>query len=350
MNGVSILKVAELAGVSTATVSRALAGKPSVSAATRARVEEAAQSLGYVVSATASGLASGRTRSVGIMMPFLNRWFFTSVMSGAHRVLTDAGYDVTLYHCEPNRLDDIHGTENDRRARLFQESLLRRRVDALLLVTLSLTATERDRLRALGKPVVAIDRPQPGIPTFAVDNLTVARSAVTHLLDLGHRDIAYVGGVIPYDLDFQVPVLRRAGYDAAMAEAGIPVRPHRAHDGDFTSAGGFDAAMRVLTEGTTRPTAIFVASDEMAYGVLSAAAALGLRVPEDLSVIGVDGHPTGDVLGLTTIDQHPAEQGATGARALLGELEPDAEHPPAQTQLPFELIVRRSTAPLQPSR
>ena len=344
MNNVGIRKVAELAGVSTATVSRALAGKPSVSDATRARVEEAAKELGYVVSATASGLASGRTRSVGVMMPFLNRWFFTSVMSGAHRVLNDAGYDVTIYHCEPNRLDDAQGVHNARRERLFQESLLRHRVDALLLVTLSLTTTERDRLHALGKPVVAIDRPQPDIPTFAVDNLAVAKTAVKHLLELGHRDIAYVGGVLPYDLDFQVPVLRRAGYDTAMAEAGLPVRSHRVSEGDFTSQGGYAAAMRLLSEPTNQPTAIFAASDEMAYGALMAARELGLAVPEDLSVIGVDGHPMGDLLGLTTIDQHPAAQGAIGARALLVELEPDGEHPPASTQLPFELITRTSTS------
>ncbi|WP_084126725.1 LacI family DNA-binding transcriptional regulator [Demequina sp. NBRC 110054] len=344
MNDVSIQQVAERAGVSTATVSRALAGKQSVSESTRQKVAVAAKELGYVVSATASSLASGRTRSVGIMMPFLDRWFFTTVMAGAHRELTDAGYDVTLYHCEPNRLDDIDGTANVRRAKLFEDSLLRRRVDGLLLVTLSLTATERARLSGLKKPVVGIDRPQPGIPTFAVDNLSVAKAAVGHLLDLGHRDIAYIGGVIPYDLDFQVPVLRRAGYDTAMAEAGIPIRPRWISEAEYTSAGGYDVARKILDDPSDRPTAVFAASDEIAYGVMVAARELGLRVPEDLSIIGIDGHPTGAVLGLTTIDQHPAQQGVVGARALLHELEPDAAHDAVPTKLPFEVIHRQSTA------
>nr|WP_236685296.1 LacI family DNA-binding transcriptional regulator [Demequina salsinemoris] len=340
----SIQKVAELAGVSTATVSRALAGKQSVSAQTREKVEAAAKELGYVVSATASGLASGRTRAVGIMLPYLDRWFFTTVMAGAHRELTDAGYDVTLYHCEPHRLNDPDGTANPRRARLFEESLLRRRVDGLLLVTLSLAPAERARLSSLDKPVVAIDRPQPDVPTFAVDNLAVAKAAVSHLLELGHRDIAYVGGVIPYDLDFQVPVLRRAGYDTAMAEAGIPVRPHWIEESEYTSEGGYAAARSILSDREHRPTAVFAASDEIAYGVLMAARELDLRVPEDLSIIGIDGHPTGSVLGLTTIDQHPAQQGAVGARALLHALEPEVEHAPVPARLPFELIARQSTA------
>ena len=145
-----IQKVAELAGVSTATVSRTLAGKSTVTPETRARVEAAAKELGYVVSATASSLASGRTRNVGIVMPFLTGWFFTRVLSGAYRTLADAGYDLTVYHLDQS---DARGA-TERRQRLFDEVLRRKRVDAFIAVSLELTDGELDALHALGKPVV----------------------------------------------------------------------------------------------------------------------------------------------------------------------------------------------------
>src|SRR5690554_2730837 len=118
-----IQQVADLAGVSTATVSRALSGKPSVSPATRARVEAAARELGYVVSASASSLASGRTRNVGVVMPFIDSWFFMSVLKGTQRALEEAGYDLTLYHLDPNVGTENPTTAHPRRKRLFDEFL-----------------------------------------------------------------------------------------------------------------------------------------------------------------------------------------------------------------------------------
>ena len=338
-----IQKVAELAGVSTATVSRALAGKPSVSPATRERVEKAARELGYVVSATASSLASGRNRNVGIVMPFLNRWFFTTAMAGAHRVLTDAGYDVTLYHCEPNRLDDPDGADNSRRSRLFADSLLRKRTDGLIMVTLSLTAAERTSLHGIGKPVIALDRPQEGITALAVDNLAIAHTAMSHLLELGHTRIGFVGGIVPYDLDFHVPLLRRQGYEAALVDAGIDLDPALARNAEFTVDGGYGATLEIL-DADDPPTALFAASDEMALGAHAAIRDRGLRIPEDVSLIGIDGNPLAEVFGITTIDQHPDAQGAAAARELLKELEPTSPHAAAAVRLPFELVERRSTA------
>ena len=342
-----IQKVAELAGVSTATVSRALAGKSTVSDSTRARVVAAAKELGYVVSASASSLASGRTRNVGVVVPFLDRWFYSAVLKGAHGGLTDAGYDVTLYHLDTTEVDPGTGTEgtNPRRRRLFEEFLLRKRVDALIAVTLELSDEELAELHAVGKPLVGLGGPLAGVPTLSIDDVEVSRLATEHLISLGHREIAHIGGDPVLDRDFHLGWRRRKGFEQALESAGIALEPRLLNSADFTVAGGYRSAKELLGDPRTRPTAIFAGSDEMAMGAIMAARDLGLRVPDDVSVIGIDGHDLADFYELTTVDQFAEEQGRLAAQTLLRELSPDGEHPaPQNVALPFKLIVRGSTA------
>jgi DNA-binding LacI/PurR family transcriptional regulator len=337
--------VAELAGVSTATVSRALAGKSSVAESTRLRVIDAANQLGYVVSASASSLASGKTRNVGVVMPFLNRWFFGSVLKGAHRTLTDAGYDLTLYHLDSEEFEGPESGIDPRRSRLFSEVLLRKRVDALIAVSLELSEEELGRLRGLGKPLVGLGGPLNAVPTLCVDDIAVAKLATEHLLTLGHRQIAHISGFSTYPRDFHLPEHRRLGYETALSEAGIDVDPRLVRSGHFTIAGGYAVARQLLGDPQIKPTAIFAASDEMAFGAMLAARDVGKRVPEDLSVIGIDGHELSEFFGLTTIDQFPEVQGHRAANMLLRELEPhEAVSGPLNVDLPFELVVRKSTA------
>ncbi|MDR6866753.1 DNA-binding LacI/PurR family transcriptional regulator [Microbacterium resistens] len=330
---VSIDEVARRAGVSTATVSRALSGRGQVSAASRAKVREAADALGYVVSSQASALASGRTRNVGVIVPHLDRWFFSTVLSGISDALMREGYDVTLYNIT---------ADEDVRRDVFSTFVRRRRVDAVIAVAIRLGDLEADRLLDLGIPVIAIGGPNPRLTTLTVDDSAVARLAVRHLLDLGHRDVAHIGARPEFDREFRVPTQRRLGFEGALADAGIAARPDLVEPADFTVEGGYRAAMRLLDRTGPRPTAIFAASDEMAVGAILAARDLGLRVPEDLSMIGVDGHDLGAVLRLTTVDQFPLDQGRRAAAELLRMLsDPDAR--PAPTALPFELVVRGST-------
>lgn len=340
----TIQEVAELAGVSTATVSRALAGKASVSAPTRAKVEAAANELGYAVSSAASSLASGRTRNVGVVMPFLTGWFFTRVLAGAHETLADAGYDLTLYHLDASR-EGSASRENPRRERLFGEFLLRKRVDALITVSLELTDDEVERLRGIGKPVVGLGGPLPGARTMSIDDIAVARLATEHLLALGHTQIAHLGGDPTLDLDFHLPTNRRGGYEAALTAASITPDPLLVRVADFTVASGYEATKQLLGDPRVAPTAIFAASDEMAIGAIMAARDLGRRVPADLSVVGIDGHSLSEFFGLTTVDQFPEEQGRLAARSILAALEGD-DHPQENVALPYELVVRSSsTAP-----
>lgn len=335
---VGIDEVARAAGVSTATVSRALSGRGRVSPATRARVEQAAGRLGYVVQASASSLASGRTRSIGVLLPLLDPWFFSTVLGGIADVLAQHGYDITLY---------VLSKDAQARRSLFGTLLRRRRIDAVIAVSIALDDDETDALAGLGVPIIRIGAADARMMSLAIDDEAIGALATEHLVDLGHRDIAHIGARPEFDSDFRVPTQRRLGYERALAKAGVAARPELFEPGDFTISGGAAAAARLLDSAGGRPTAIFAASDEMAVGAILAARAAGLRVPTDVSVIGVDGHELGAFFELTSIDQFPREQGAHAAMTALGLLEPDdaAAAAPPHRSLPFELVIRGSTAP-----
>lgn len=333
---VGIEEVAKLAGVSTATVSRALSGRGHVSPSSKAKVEEAAAHLGYVVSSNASSLASGRTRNIGVVIPFLNRWFFSSVLEGAQQALLRHGYDLTLYNLSGD------GRE---RSSVFEHFLLRQRVDAVIAVSLELTEHEVERLHDLGKPLVGVGGPIPGVRTLTIDDVAVARLATEHLIAMGHRRIAHIGGDLEFDLDFHLPTNRRLGYEAALRDAGVEPDPSLFAPADFTIAGGYHAAKQLLGAPHDRPTAIFAASDEMAIGCILAARDLGMSVPRDVSIVGIDDYDLSDFFGLSTVAQFPRGQGEKAVEILMEQLEPGPDAaPPASTPLPFELRVRSSTA------
>lgn len=341
----SLDDVARAAGVSTATVSRALSGRGRTSEETRERVRAAAEALGYVASATASSLASGRAENIGVVVPLMDRWFFATVLDGIASVLAPHGYDITLY----NLTDD-----QAQRRRLFDTALRRGRVDALIVLSVELSDAEVARLSSLGLPVVGLGVPRAELPGLRVDDTAVGRLATEHLLALGHRDIAHIG-VSRRDgreaLD--IPTRRRQGFDDAVAaarKAGSTVTA-RFVEADFTVSGARRAASALLSE-PQPPTAVFAASDEMAYGVLAAARDRGLSVPGDLSVIGVDGHDLAALFDLTTIDQFPHAQGERVGAAVLAALGVggvDAGRPPeaplTEASLPFHLVPRATTAP-----
>lgn len=320
----SLDDVARAAGVSTATVSRALSGRGRTSEATRERVRAAADELGYVASATASSLASGRAENIGVIVPLMDRWFFATVLDGIAARLAPRGYDLTLY----NLTDDPA-----QRRRLFETSLRRGRVDGLIVLSVALTDDEVVALETLDLPVVGLGVPRGELPALRVDDTAVGRASAEHLLALGHREIVHIGQSVGAEVAgrapaYDIPTRRRAGFEAAMAAAGAAAR---FVESDFTVDGARRAAVALLRGGgggaadagtgaARRPTAIFAASDEMAYGVLTAARDLGLRVPEDLSVIGVDGHDLAELFGLTTIDQFPHAQGERAGDAILAAL------------------------------
>ncbi|GHD51088.1 LacI family transcriptional regulator [Mycetocola manganoxydans] len=331
-----IEEVARRAGVSTATVSRALSGRGYVSEATREKVTAAAAALDYVVSSNASSLASGRTRNVGVVVPFLNHWFFSSVIEGAESALLRQGYDLTLYNLTGG---------GEARKSVFDHFLLRQRVDAVIAIGLELTEAEVSSLHAMGKPLIGVGGPIPGVLSLTMDDVAVTRLATEHLIALGHTRIAHIGGGKEFDLDFHLPSHRRTGYEDALRDAGAPVDPALYRPADFTLPGGYDATKQLLGSPHNRPTAIVAASDEMAIGSILAARDLGLSVPGDLSVVGIDDHQLASFFGLTTVAQFPIRQGEHAVEALMHLLEPAHGEPSsADVPLPYELIVRSSTS------
>jgi DNA-binding LacI/PurR family transcriptional regulator len=327
----TIKDVAEAAGVSIATVSRALHGLPRVSEATRQRVLAAAAELRYVASPSAASLASGQTNAIGVVAPFVNRWYFAAMVHSAEERLRKAGYDLLLYSL---------GTDAHERRRAFSGTLLRKRVDGVLVLGLHPTADEVAALSAVGGPVAIVGADVPGWASVRIDDAAAARSAVRHLLDLGHRRIGFIGG--DDELHTAMPADRRVGYRAELAAAGLPALPELEAVGGFTVAGGHLAAKRLLGL-PEPPTALFAASDEMAMGALQAARHSGLRVPEDVSVIGIDDHEMADLMDLTTVAQPVVAQGVLAAEMILTALT-DPDRPLAAVTVPTELVVRGTTS------
>lgn len=330
-----IKDVAERAGLSVATVSRALSGKGNVSPASRSRAQAAAADLGFVPSYQASSLASGRNYNIGIVVPSVHRWYFSSVVEGVSAALLDAGYDLTLYNVSEG---------SARRQSILKDFLLRKRVDAVIAVSLALTESEVQQVLAVHRPIVGIGGPLQGASTIHIDDHGLAQAAVNHLIQLGHSSIAHLTGDTVPEQDFKIAGTRLAGFEQAMVAAGHEVRPEWVVPGDFTIQGGYAAARQLLGAPAERPTALFAASDEMAIGTILAARDFGLRIPEDLSVVGMDGHELGELFGLTTIDQDPHGQGALAVRLLLEGLGGGKDGPGTNTQYPTKFIVRRSTA------
>lgn len=332
--------VARSAGVSKSTASRALSGRGYVSAETRERVVAAAAELGFVASTNAASLVTGRTRNVGVLTPFINRWFFAEVLEGIESALISAGYDLTVY-----RLSE----DAEQRRRVFDYFLVRKRVDAVVTVNIALTAREVGMLGSLNKPIVCIGGEIDGISSLSIDDIEVSRKATEHLLSLGHTRIMHFGGDLDEQMDFRVHTQRLDGFRDAMAAAGVEpgddFRPAA-----FSIPGGYEVGLDVLADPETRPTAIFAACDEIAIGVIIAARQLGISIPQQLSIVGVDDHELSPMFGLTTLRQEPAQQGALAVELIMGELDDDSVGPRRQISVPVKLVVRSSTTapPVRP--
>ncbi len=330
----NITDVARAAGVSVATVSRALRGLDRVSPATRARVLEVAEALDYVASPVATSLASGRTQVVGVVAPFLTRWFFSTIVSAIEKTLRKQGHHVLLF--------DLEADTFDQRLSLTQ-NMLWKRVDGLISINIPMEQAEIDLVARLGLPLVAIGTPVPGRACVRIDDAAAVRTATEHLIGLGHRRIAYVGAVPANAAHIQTPQDRLSSFTATLSDHGLERRPDWILGSDWTAdAAAADA--HALLNSLDRPTAILAASDEMAIGVGATATRLGLKIPDDLSIIGIDDFVLANVLGLTTVRQDVVAQGQVAAQLLLDTLlKGDAAL--GTTMLPTALLVRSSTGP-----
>lgn len=332
----SLADVARAAGVSKATASRALSDAAYVAPSTRERVLAAAADLGYVVSSSAASLVTGRSHTIGVVTPFINRWFFAEVLEGVEAELNRRGYDLTLYRVA----DDA-----DHRRRVFDYFLQRKRVDAVITIGLALSPAEIDLLRALGRPHVAVGPAVQGVTSLSIDDRAVGRLVTEHLLGLGHLRLVHLGGGRDEQVQFHAHAARLRGFRDAIKAAGLE------HDGDvritpYTVEGGYEVALELLADPRARPTGIVAGCDEIAIGAITAARQLGILVPSQLSVVGVDDHTLAEMFGLTTVRQDPREQGEHAVQLVLADDADDRLAPPRVVEMPTSLRVRASsTAP-----
>lgn len=329
----TIADVAARAGVSKATASRALSGGGYVAADTRERVRAAATELSYVAHSSAMSLATGRSLSVGVIMPSLHRWYFAELLSGIQQGLLASGHDLVLYGVQE---------ESAQRTRLFEEVLPRRRLDGIIAVGIQPRADELDRLLLVDSPLVCVGAYSQGASAVSIDDEGAARIATEHLIDLGHQDIAFLGGRADAATHAFGDGLRSTGYRSAMTAAGLESRIRHAHASP-TIPGGYAAAVRMLGDRQNRPTAFVSVCDEAAIGGVVAARRLGLSVPGELSIVGIDDHEQSEMFTLTTVRQQPHAQGFAAVQMLMSRMDaPDAAV--ARQVLASELIMRASTS------
>lgn len=331
----SIGDVAQRAGVSVATVSRAIRGLPNVSPGTRDRVLRAADELQYVAHPHASRLAAGRTMTIGMAVPLLTQWFFAQVVAGAEAVLAANGYDVLLYSVP----------DPAAKQRFLDRMPFGKRVDGLIVVDLPLDDAEMVQLAASQVPLVTAGSSYESAPSVTIDNVDAARSATRHLVNLGHRRIGLISHLPSQSLRYQAPLQRRRGYEQVLDETGIARRDDLVVPGNFALQGGAEAMSQLLAVDRP-PTAVFAESDEMAIGALKTVRDAGLRVPDDISIVGFDDHAMALYCGLTTVAQPVLEQGETAATLLLtGMADPTAAHEHTSVVMPTRIIVRATTGP-----
>ncbi len=331
----TIYDVAQQAGVSTATVSRVVAGGARVSPATRQRVADAIRELGYRPNALARSLAVGHTRTVALLLPDITNPFFPELVKGVQLVADEDGY--TLILCET-------AGDPDKEAR-YLTMLRGQQVDGLLAIGLTLPRARTEQVLGPDLPVVCLDRSMDlrRASQVHVNHRQGARLATQHLLALGHRHIAHIAG--PPAL--RVGAARREGYQLALREAGL--RPDRAAviAGDLTEDGGYAAALRLLEHPGPAPTAIFVANDLMAIGAMAALRARGIGVPGDLSVVGFDDIHLAAYTSppLTTVHQPAREMARRATEILLAAIAAPGDRRPRRAVFDATLVVRGSSAP-----
>ena len=326
----TIYQVAERAGVSLSTVSRVLNGKASVNKVLKERVEKAVKELNYRPNSVARSLANNRTDSVGVLVPELNAPFFGDLMQAVESTLRAADKHVII-SVGRNCLE----TEKD-----AVEFLISRNCDALIMHAEALSDEYLLELNQSKLPVALVNRQVEGLPEActSLDNEKGGYLATRHLLELGHKDIAYISGP-PDKCDAS---LRLEGHKRALSEAGLPTNPQLIFNGDYSEEDGKIGLLELMARDVPF-TALVCANDWMASGAISCARDLGMSLPHDLSVVGFD-----DVVfahhvfpRLTTVSNPIAEMAEMSAKYILNKVYGQANN----VQLYFEpsLVVREST-------
>ncbi|WP_080796541.1 LacI family DNA-binding transcriptional regulator [Corynebacterium pacaense] len=335
--GATIADVAKLAGVSTATVSRALHGSANVGPGTLEKVARAAEELNFSVTRSASALASGRTNRIALLNGGqLAHWFVSEILQGSYTHLNQSNMDLLIYRA---------GSRTERE-QFFTALPARRNADAMLVTSFALEAEEVTALESLGMPVVYLNMPYDDRPNVSIDDVAAGSGVARHLIGLGHRRLAFVGtGLTHLGFDWSSDDRSRG-----FAEQ-INASEHAISFESITVANTPRAASEAVTQILNLspiPTGIFVLHDELALAITHILRQRGLRVPEDISVIGFDDHPLAEPFGLTTVRQPVEEIGRRGAE-LAVKLARGEDPGNTNISIPTSLIMRTTSSTPQAS-
>jgi LacI family transcriptional regulator len=325
-------EIAAAAGVSIPTVSKVVNGRRDVAPATRERVEDLLRQHSYQPRRAAP---ASRVGLIDLVFVDLGSRWAMQILAGVEEVTHRAGTGVVV--------SAVHGRARTRPDRRWLENLAARRSDGVLLILSELTPAQRNQLAELGIPVVIVDpagQPDPGVPSVGATNWAGGLAATEHLLGLGHERIAVIGG----PTDVLCSRARVDGYRAAMRAASLKIRPGYLRTGDFTSPTGYHETQALL-DLPTPPTAIFACADEMARGAYEALYERGLRVPDDLSIVGFDDleEARWAIPPLTTVRQPLTEMAGVATRMLLSLINGE-DLDSTRMELATPLVVRASTS------
>ncbi len=329
---ITIHDVARLAGVGIGTVSRVINNHAAVKPVTREKVMAAIEQLHYKPDPIARSMISRRTNAIGIIVPFFTRPFFMEVLQGVENTTARLGKEMVLYNVQTD----------EQRDHFFSELPMHRRVDGVLILSLSPDDEVAQSFGKVGLPVVLIDAYSPFLPSLVVNNIDGAYQAISCLIQKGHRRIGFINGIIEGNFKFNQATDRLIGVHRALGEAGLSFEPELMLETAWNRYSGREAALQLLTQ-KQRPTAIFASSDLLAIGVLEAARSLQIAVPHELSVIGFDGIELSELLELSTVQQPMRQMGELGIMKLMQHIEgkqKDAE----LMRLNTKLIERATTA------
>ena len=329
----TIKDVAALAGISYTTVSHVVNKTRPVSEEVRLKVEAAIKSLDYVPSAVARSLKAKTTATIGLLVPNSLNPYFAELARGIEDYCERNGYCVILCNSD----------DNPDKQRSYLRVLLEKRIDGLIVASAGGDSGLAQGLAGVKTPMVIVDRGLEGVDAdlVRIDHEYGAYLATRHLLELGHRDIATIGG----PASTSVAQMRQAGFARALKEAGVEVFPSRMLESDFTSTGGYNAASILLERNP--PSAIFAGNDMIGIGVLRAAAERNVRVPAELSVIGFDDIQMSRYVypALTTVGQSILQLGEMAAEVLLRRIATPGLATDQRIVTP-SIVLRESTAPL----
>ena len=327
---VTIRDVAAHAGVSHQTVSRVINGSKRVLPETRERIEKAIAELGYQPNAIARSMAKGTSSTLACIAPNLTDYTFASIIDGAEWQARQEGYFLLSASAPSEKTFSA----------LIDELASSRRTEGIIVMN-PYQDSRHNYLSDAFPTVFAGARPRPNINySVALDDFVVAKEATQHLINLGHRRIAMITGPMVEDCCQD----RRDGFSKALQDANIPPNSAWQVEGNWSAQSGYDMFMALINKGE-RPTAVFAQNDHIAVGVIKAAKEIGLAVPEELSVIGIDDIPLASFItpSLTTMRQDFAAIGQEAVKLLMQAIrQPDA--PKQNHVLPAELILRDSTA------